>query len=165
MASTWRRTVVVGGLVALMSALVGCGGDRSAAVPATVRVSGDIVEAWRQGWEPYANRFWDAVDAWHAAEGSPTDMPAGGTASAARSAAPVIAATALAWSQVLPSGDLPGDVTARAAALTSALGAVTGAWARVEECGADPACVVSVLADVRMRLYELRSAEFALRPR
>lgn len=165
MASTSRRAVVAGAFLALTAGLAGCGGDPPTATPATVRVSSDIVEVWRQQWEPYATRFWDAVDAWHLAEGSPTDLPFGGLAAAAASAAPAIVAGAAAWSQALPATDLPGDVNARAAGLTTALTTVAGTWSQVEACAKNSACVTTLLAAARRELYDLRSAEFELRPR
>lgn len=165
MAGAFRPVLLVMAALGAVVALAGCDGGRSVAAPPTVQMSASTVDAWRETWEPYAARFWDAVDAWHASEGSPSDLPPGGLSAVAGAAAPSIVAAAGAWAQALPGKDLPGDVNARATDLSGLLAGAADTWTRVGACGGDPACVTPLVAEARLQLYDVRSAEFALRPR
>lgn len=159
--ASWVRTVVaLGSGIALAASHGGCGSGQSAAVaPVAMRASSDTVAAWRDRWRPEAENFWDRVEAWESATNDGKSDPA-----VTVGAAPAIVAAGSAWQTALADPQLPGDVNAEATELAAALAAATATWAEIGNCGIDPACVEARVGRVQADLYDIRSAQFALRP-
>lgn len=156
----WVRTVLTGSGIALAVSLGGCGTTGSSAV-ATVamRSSSDTVEAWRAGWRPEAETFWDRVEAWESTTNDGRSDPATTVGAAAS-----IVAAGSEWKAALADPQLPGDVTAKATELAGALGTTVTTWSDIGTCGSDAACVANRVGKVQTDLYSVRSAQFALRP-
>lgn len=113
----------------------------------------------RDRWRPEAESFWDHVEAWESATDAGKADPV-----ATVGAAPVIVAAASDWRAALVDAQLPGDITAEAATLAGAIDASAATWSVIGACGSDATCVEARMARVQEDLYNVRSAQFALRP-
>lgn len=157
----WVRTVMsLGSVLVALLPMGACGGaGGTTAEPVAVRASSSTVDAWRDRWRPAAEAFWDRVDAWQAATNTGRTDPV-----ATRGAAPAIVAAASEWKAALVDGDLPGDVTAEATKLVGAIDATAATWRTIPTCGDDAACIAANAGRAGTDLYDIRSAQFALRP-
>jgi len=155
----WKGCAVA---ICAATALSACGGGARDTAAVSARTSVDDVVSWRAQWADSAEQFWVLVGDWR------KDMSAGTDAAHVEqtaSAAAVIAAAADRWAARLSPDAVPGDVAARAAALRAALAAYGTTWSRIASCGAVAQCQDALADTAESQLPDVRSAEFALRPR